>query len=294
MIVLPGRRFGVASLSALPHLLRSLAAVFSSDVDSIIDSARDHDWDRHRECSVRWSSRILQVTRTTLDIVGLEHVDPEESYVVASLHESFADALALMHLPVPLAWAARDELAGWNRLDAFLDTDAAFTLSPEEPVSAMRTLLSEAPMVFESGRSLVVFPQGTLLGIEASFSSGAFQIADRFQRPLLPVVVTGSHRVYEYPFSPRVRFGETIRMEVLPPIAAGNAVAEMALVEREMRSVALSAQPGPRRYRPARDGYWDGYAFEVAPDFAELAADVADHRRAVTEGAVAKAAKPWR
>ncbi len=294
MIVFPGRRFGVSSLSAVPRLLRSLAAVFWRDADAIIESARDQDWARYQEVSTRWASRILDVTQTTSDIVGLEHVDLEESYVVASLHESFADAVALMNLPVPLAWVARDELTGWKPLAAFLDTEAAITVSPEEPISAMRTLLSQAPKVFESGRSLVVFPQGTLLGVEAAFSSGAFQIADKYQRPVLPVVVTGTHRVYEYPFSPEVRFGETIRMEVLPPVAAGNAVAEMERVEREMSEVALSAQPGPRRYRPERDGYWDGYAFEISPAFAELAAEIADHRRVAAGGVVANAAKPFR
>lgn len=290
MIVLPGRRFGVSSLTDIPRLLRSLVAVFSGDVDHMIDAARHQNWKRHRDLAFRWSSKILDVTDTGLEVVGLEHVDPDESYVIASLHEGFADAVALMHLPVPIAWVARKELADWKRLDAFLDTAAAFTLSPEEPVKAMRTLLHEAPMVFESGRSLLVFPQGTLLGIETAFSAGAFQIADRFQRPLLPVVITGSHRVYEYPFSPLVRFDQTIRMEVLAPVAAGDAVAEMARIEREMRDVALSAEPGPRRYRPDRDGYWDGFAFEIASGFTELAADVAAHRSAASEADTAKSA----
>lgn len=279
MIVLPGRRFGVSSLVAVPRLLRSLTVAFSGDVDHMIDAARDHDWERHHRFGQKWSARVLDVTNTRLDVVGLEHIDPDESYVVAPLHESFADALALLQVPVPLAWVARDELADWDRLGAFLETEAAITLSPELPVRAMRTLLVEAPAVFDSGRSLVVFPQGTLLGIETAFSAGAFRVADRFQRPLLPVVITGSHRVYEYPFSPRVRFGETIRMEILPPRQPGRAVADMPEVERLIREVALSAQPAPRHFRPERDGYWDGYAYEIAPEFAELASDVAAHRR---------------
>ena len=281
MIVLPGRRFGVSSLLAVPRLLRSLTVAFSDDVDHMIDAARDHDWERHHRIGQNWSARVLDVTNTRLEVVGLEHIDPDESYVVASLHESFADALALLQLPVPLAWVARDELADWSRLAAFLETEAAITLSPEQPVRAMRTLLDEAPAVFDSGRSLVVFPQGTLLGVETAFSAGAFRVADRFQRPLLPVVVTGSHLVYEYPLSPRVRFGETIRMEILPPRQPGRAVAEMPEVERLIRGVALSAQPAPRHFRPERDGYWDGYAYEIAPEFAELASDVAAHRRGV-------------
>jgi 1-acyl-sn-glycerol-3-phosphate acyltransferase len=268
--------------------------VFSGDVDDMIDAALVHDWERHRRSAHHWADRVLEVTDTRVEIVGLEHIDPHETYVVASLHEGFADALALMQLPFPLAWAARDELADWPRLDAFLDTAAAFTVSPEQPVTAMRTLLSEAPMVFESGRSLVVFPQGTLLGIEAAFAPGAFHIADRFGRRLLPVVVTGSHRVYEYPFSPLVRFGQTIRMEVFQPTSPGTAVDSIADIERRMQDVALAADPGPRRYLPERDGFWDGYAFEIADRFEGVAAQVAAHRRATGSDTDAQAANPSR
>ena len=294
MVTLPGRRFGVVSPSQLPRLLRGLMAVFSRDVGEMIDAARDHDWDRHRRSAQAWADRILDVTETRIEITGLEHLDLDESYVIASLHESFADALALMKLPLPLAWVARDELADWPRLNAFLDTPAAFTLSPEEPVAAMRTLLTEAPKVFESGRSLVVFPQGTLLGIEAAFSPGAFRVADRFERPLLPVVLTGSHQVYEYPFSPTVRFEQTIRMQVLSPVPPGAAMASMSRIEREMQDLALAAEPGPRRYLPQRDGFWDGYAFEIAERFEDVAAPVRDHRCATASEAEANAAKPRR
>jgi 1-acyl-sn-glycerol-3-phosphate acyltransferase len=284
MIVLPGRRFGVESPTQLVRLLRALTAVFSRDVEDMIDAARNRDWELHRQLGRRWANRVLEVTDTRLEIVGLSHVDVKETYVVASLHEGLADAVALMNLPLPLGWVARDELADWPRLDAFLDTPAAFTLSPEEPVAAMRTMLAEAPRVFESGRSLVVFPQGTLLGIEAAFSPGAFQIADRFGRPLLPVVVTGSHRVYEYPFSPRVRFGQTIRMEVLPAVEPGSAMDSMSRIEREMQDVALAARPGPRRYLPQRDGFWDGYAFEISSRFEDVAATMGAHRRTTRSG----------
>ena len=275
-------------------MLRALMAVFSRDVDEMIDAACAHDWERHRRFARRWANRVLDVTNTKLEVVGLLHVDPDEAYVVASLHEGFADALALMNLPIRLAWVARDELADWPRLDAFLDTPAAFTLSPEQPIAAMRAVLASAPTVFETGRSLVMFPQGTLLGIEAAFAPGAFRVAERFGRPILPVVLTGSHRVYEYPFSPMVRFGQTIRMQVLAPVPPGIALEAMDRIEREMQDVALVTEPGPRRYLPERDGFWDGYAFEIADRFEEVAEAVADHRRAAGSDAAAKSAKPRR
>jgi hypothetical protein len=34
---------------------------------------------------------------------------------------------------------------------------------------------------------------------------------------------------------------------------------------------------------PVRDGYWDGYAYEIDPHFADLAADIAHHRSGYNE-----------
>lgn len=48
LIVFPGRRFGVSSLSALPRLLRSLTAVAWRHADAVIESARDQDWARYQ------------------------------------------------------------------------------------------------------------------------------------------------------------------------------------------------------------------------------------------------------
>jgi 1-acyl-sn-glycerol-3-phosphate acyltransferase len=43
----------------------------------------------------------------------------------------------------------------------------------------------------------------------------------------------------------------------------------------------------PRRFVPARDGYWDGYAYEIDPAFPALRAEVERHR--ATHGAAGTA-----
>ena len=58
----------------------------------------------------RWARRAAQYLDIRLDIEGLEHVDPHTQYVVTPLHEGFADVIALLHLPLDLRFAARDEL----------------------------------------------------------------------------------------------------------------------------------------------------------------------------------------
>jgi 1-acyl-sn-glycerol-3-phosphate acyltransferase len=230
-----------------------------------------------------WARLSVRLLGITMQVSGLENFDRDGSYVVVPLHEGFADAVALFHLPLGLRFVTREELAGWKVLGSYLEASGQIAVDPEKPVSAYRKLLEGAQGVFAEGDSLVVFAQGTILGIESAFSEGAFRLAERENRPLLPVVLTGSHRVWDHPFSPRVRFGQTIRMEVLPPIEPEDARSSFASLPDRMRRAALAGSPPARRFVPERDGWWDDYRYEIDPAFPELAERVRRHRAAGAE-----------
>ena len=55
-------------------------------------------------------------------------------------------------------------------------------------------------------------------------------------------------------------------------------------IERRMKQVALASAIPPRRFDPGRDGYWDGYRYEIDPAFPELAQRVAGHREMRSRG----------
>jgi 1-acyl-sn-glycerol-3-phosphate acyltransferase len=213
---------------------------------------------------------------------GLEQIDPRQSYVVAPLHEGFADALALFQLPLCLHFVARDELFGWRWLGPLLRDTGQIEVTPERGTHAYRTILRAAPAIFARGESMLIFPQGTILGIESDFTVGAFAIARALEQPLLPIVLTGGHRVWEHPYTPRLRYGQRISMRVLPPIninRADDLDAVRVQVRRRLKAAALDGTMAPpRRFVPQRDGYWDGYAYRIDPDFAGLAAHIAEHR----------------
>ncbi len=229
----------------------------------------------------RWWARLAaRLLRLRVHTSGLEHIDPDERYVVVSLHEGFADGLALLHLPLSLTAVARDELADFPLLGDQLVRGRHVFIPPERPLQAARALLREARAAIETGDSVLCFPQGSILGIELAFQPGAFNLARRLGRPLLPVVVTGGHRVWEHPFTPTLRFDQSMSVTVLPPVPPGEAVGRRAAIESHMKQLALSSPTPPRRFDPARDGYWDAYRYEVEPSFPDLAERVASHRQA--------------
>jgi len=274
---LPWTRIGAERRRDLVRVAAKAAWLLGPAAWTAIARARFGD---ARAAEVGWAGRAAGMLGMRLKVTGLENIDSSERYVIAPLHEGFVDAIALLHLPLDIRFVARTELLDWSVLGAGLRAGGHVVVDPERPVPAYRELLRGSKGVLESD-SLVVFPQGTILGIESAFSAGAFQLARALGRPLLPISITGSHRIWEHPFSPVVRFGQPVHLQVLPAVPPDRAVTQMRDIERRMKGVALASIPGPRRYVPERDGWWDDYRFEIDPDFAELAEGVAAHRRRV-------------
>ncbi len=216
------------------------------------------------------ASSILAHLRVRLQVSGLEHLPTGPSLVLA-LHEGLADAACLATLPLPLRFVARRELFDWERIGPALRGCGHIAIEPERGAAAYRDLFRGARDALAEGDSVVIFPQGCVLGIETAFLPGAFHLARRLAAPILPVVITGSHRIWEHPFSPRLRYGQPVAMQVLPQVSAGTTgecdPGQLRLeLQRRMKRAALAAdRPPPRHYVPARDGLWPGFRFELDP-----------------------------
>ncbi len=227
----------------------------------------------------RWWARLAAgLLGLRLHVSGLEHIDPDERYVVVSLHEGFADGIALLHLPLSLTAVARDELATFPFLGDQLVRGRHLLIRPERPIPAARALRRGAHAAIEAGDSVLLFPQGSILGIEIAFQPGAFHLARRLGRPILPVVVTGGHRVWEHPFTSTLRTGQSMSVQVLPPIPPDEAITRQRDIERCMKQLALDSATPPRHFDPSLDGYWDDYRYEIDPAFPDLAERIASHR----------------
>lgn len=231
-----------------------------------------------------WARQMAATLGLRIEWEGLDQIDPGEAYIVTPLHEGFADVLPLLHLPLSLRFVVRDELAGWPVLGPFVRDTGQVIIRPEAGASAYRRLIREARVIVGRGESLVIFPQGTILGIETDCLPGAFALAHALGCPILPIALTGSHRVWEHPFGPRLRRGERLSVRVLPPVPPEEIRAKgVERVRRDVRDKLKAAaldgtMAPPRRFVPGRDGYWDGYAFEIDPAFPDLSADIAARR----------------
>ena len=231
----------------------AMVDLLTTGITDLAAAAKSGDTSRCRAAERAWAAAAVDALEVSIAVTGTDRVDPKSRYLVVSLHEGFADVLALQTLPLELTWVIRDELLEMPYFGEYLRLAGHIPVEPEQPRSALRRLLRAAPAAFERGGSLVVFPQGSVLGIETAFQSGAFRLAERWGVPVLPVVLSGAHKVWEYPFSPTVRLGQRIQMEVLDPIPPESAVAAMRPLERTMKERALAATDAGVNSVTARD-----------------------------------------
>jgi 1-acyl-sn-glycerol-3-phosphate acyltransferase len=230
-----------------------------------------------------WSARILRHLRVRLRIERETDL-PRTPHIVIALHEGMVDPLCLLQAGLPMRFVARREIFSLPGIGAAIAAMDHIAIDPEQGARAYRQLLCKTRVALARGEHVVVFVQGTILGIETAFRRGAFELAAALGCDLLPIVITGSHRVWEHPFSPTLRYAQPVWMRMMAPVAAPSgtpqAIEGLRLALQEtMKNLALEQRHAPaRRYVPERDGYWDGFAFEIDSRFAQLQADVATHR----------------
>ncbi len=272
-----GRRFAVSSAADWVRLAPVVAWLLGPAAWRLVRVGKRGDRRRLHDLERRWARQVRRALAVDLHLIGLDRaVGPS---VVLPLHEGFFDAVALLHLPLDLTFLAREELFEWPVLGTYLQATEQVIVPTRGDRSSARRVLAEAARVIEAGESLVVFPQGSILGVEVAFDPGAFRLARHLDVPVVPVVISGSHRVWEHPYAPTLRRRVRVDLEVMAPLPPGVALTEARRIEREMKRRALANRAAPvRRFDPDRDGFWDGYRYEIDPDFAELAARVAEHR----------------
>ena len=157
--------------------------------------------------------------------------------------------------------------------------------------------------MLDGGESLVLFPQGSILGIEVDFKAGPFALAASLGRPILPVALTGGHRVWEHPYSPRLRYGQRLSLSVLPPVSPDELRAlgvEGARIEIQRRLKARALDGGWRRRAascPSATATGTATPTRSTRRFPSLHAEIARHRQAVStagDGAQANGFQPAR
>ena len=141
-----------------------------------------------------WASQHIWISPYwKLDIKGRKNIKWGKVYIMISNHQSMLDILLLYNLFRHFKWVSKAEnfkipFAGWN-----MTLNRYIKLRRGDRKSIVQ-MIKDSIATLEKGNSILIFPEGTRskTGELQSFKDGAFAIAFKSKKPILPIVLDGT------------------------------------------------------------------------------------------------------
>ena len=146
-------------------------------------------------CARAWSWLILATTGVKVDVTGYEQLQKRKTYVFVSNHQSIYDIpIIFWSIPHQLRIIAKASLAKFPVLGWHLRRTGHVLVDRRKPGQVTFKKISS---ILQEGLSLIVFPEGTrsIDGHLGSFKKAVFVLAIEAGLSIVPVSVSGSHRV---------------------------------------------------------------------------------------------------
>lgn len=127
-------------------------------------------------------------------VEGLEHVDKTKRYVIVLNHQAMTDIPSLYFVPLNFRWVSKREVFKIPFFGQLLRLHGDICINRGKAVEARDQLLHDGQLWISRGASVAIFPEGTRSkdGEIHRFKSGAFELAQKAQVPILPVVLDGT------------------------------------------------------------------------------------------------------
>lgn len=190
-----------------------------------------------------------------VQVFGREKIRAGETYVMVANHLSLLDILVLFRLFRHFKWVSKIEnfkipCIGWNmRLNRYIPLRRGDRESVIQMMGACEQTLAE-------GNSIMMFPEGTrsVTGELKEFKPGAFELALKTRKPILPIVLSGtSNALPKRGFVLQGRHPITVTvLDPIPP-ARFEGMSAKELTE-QVRGVIAEAQARAEAERGGSEG----------------------------------------
>ena len=174
-------------------------------------------------------------------IEGLEHFRKDESYVIVANHQSIADIMVMFTTFRQFRWVSKHTVfyvpfMGWMmRMANYVGIRRGDRDSRKKMMNACRDHL-------QMGNSIMIFPEGTRSENREikPFKRGAFQLAVETDRPLLPIILEGTHDalpkdtwVFQQPGK------QLLQIRVLPPVPPATLDHDPERLKNHLRGIMV-------------------------------------------------------
>ena len=168
---------------------------------------------------VAWAKSNAAIAFMKVKTVGLENIDPRQSYIIVANHQSLFDIFVMYGwLGIDIKWVIKKELRKAPIIGYCCEALNHVFIDRSNRQAALASL-EEAKRFIVDGTSIIFFPEGTRskTGKLGTFKKGAFRMALDMDLPLLPVTLSGTNKILPSG-STRLMPG-TAKMIVHPPIS---------------------------------------------------------------------------
>ena len=227
-------------LSILFYLFTLLQVSFWFVV-SIIVLGVTYPFDKSRrwvhECSRYICKCLFDLPHLKRTIDGVENIEKGKSYVMVMNHNSGVDIFAAYKIPLNFRWVSKREVFRVPFMGPLLTIHGDIPIERGNPSEALAKVLSLGKLWLGRGASVAIFPEGTRskTGEINRFKMGAFNLAKEANVEILPIVMTGTNKMFRKGWL--MNWRNRVAIRVMKPIpveeVAATDVKDMAQRVRE-------------------------------------------------------------
>jgi len=146
---------------------------------------------------VLWAKLNTIITPTIVHLHGKEHINKNQSYIIAANHLSAYDILALYGwLGIDFKWVMKKEIRKYPGVGFGSQAVGHIFIDRSSTAEAIKSI-NAAKEKIKNGTSVIFFPEGTRSKTSKllPFKKGAFKLAFDLNLPILPLTINGTDKV---------------------------------------------------------------------------------------------------
>jgi len=195
-------------------------------------------------CGKTWARVISFVTPMRVTVIGRRNVDPLQSYVIVSNHQSQYDIFVLYGwLNIDFKWVMKQELRKVPAIGISCERLGHIYVDRSNREAALASINAAKQRIVD-GTSVLFFPEGTRSRDNRMrpFKKGAFRMALDLQLPILPITIQGTRDIL--PSDTMDLYPGRATMIIHPPIAIDD-FSHDTLDDLMARTRAVIQAPNP-------------------------------------------------
>lgn len=199
----------------------------------------------HLLAKVMWQAFAL--TGATLEVVGREHIDLNERYLIVANHQGFSDVIVIATALIGLKprYVAKRELAhGWPSISYLITASGSAVIDRKHPEAAIAEIERLGHEAKREGWNVAIFPEGTRAkdGVARTWKLRGTKALLDATGPckVLPVSLVGGSELFAHnglPFTADVRMRCQVHPAIDPPAPGEDFAAWLEGVRQTVTSV---------------------------------------------------------